>query len=289
MDQKAVINEEAGSSRGDTVPTTQRVTESKREISDVEDAVIRTRAVAARVERFEKGETLEEAHAAKQRQPRGVSQQKSIRQESDCRKQSGKDKSIKALEAKHANEMLEKEREIEAMRLELERMRKEEIVATNDRCDRSSRAAAWLQGDTSCTESENSVKQYRVPNDSESDSEPEEMPLTRRQIFSRKCLQRSLPSFSGVPEESPLFISSFKDTNKACGFSNLENLQRLRDSLRGDALEAVKGRLVLAASVPDIIEELRNLFGRPRRILKSLLCKVRTVNAPDARTAWNRL
>ncbi|XP_065089673.1 uncharacterized protein LOC135710890 [Ochlerotatus camptorhynchus] len=79
-----------------------------------------------------------------------------------------------------------------------------------------------------------------------------------------------------------MFISSFEYTTEACGFSNLENLKRLQDCLQGDALEAVRSRLVLPNSVPNVICDLRNLFGRPEKLLKSLLTKVRNAPAPRA-------
>ncbi|XP_065081592.1 uncharacterized protein LOC135704092 [Ochlerotatus camptorhynchus] len=105
--------------------------------------------------------------------------------------------------------------------------------------------------------------------------------ISRDQLAARKAISH-LPKFRGEPEVWPLFISSFEYTTEACGFSNLENLKRLQDCLQGDALEAVRSRLVLPNSVPNVICDLRNLFGRPEKLLKSLLTKVRNAPAPRA-------
>ncbi|XP_062704617.1 uncharacterized protein LOC134286930 [Aedes albopictus] len=106
--------------------------------------------------------------------------------------------------------------------------------------------------------------------------------ISREQLAARKAVSQHLPKFRGEAEVWPLFISSFEYTTAACGFSNLENLKRLQDCLQGDALEAVRSRLVLPDSVPDVIADLRNLFGKPEKLLKTLLTKVRNASAPRA-------
>lgn len=50
--------------------------------------------------------------------------------------------------------------------------------------------------------------------------------LSREQIATRKVVSRTLPKFNGDPEAWPLFISSFEHTTRACGYSNIENLDR---------------------------------------------------------------
>lgn len=106
--------------------------------------------------------------------------------------------------------------------------------------------------------------------------------ITREQMAARKVVSQALPKFRGEPEVWPLFISSFEHTTAACGFSNLENLTRLMDSLEGDALENVRSRLVYPDAVPDIIQDLRDMFGRPEKLMKTLLMKVRNAPAPRA-------
>ncbi|XP_055543223.1 uncharacterized protein LOC129728792 [Wyeomyia smithii] len=106
--------------------------------------------------------------------------------------------------------------------------------------------------------------------------------LSAEHIAARQAISKHLPVFKGEPEVWPIFISSFEFTTEACGFSNLDNLKRLQDSLQGNALEAVSSRLVLPSSVPDVIEDLRRLFGKPEKLLKTLLTKVRNSPAPRA-------
>ncbi|XP_053691432.1 uncharacterized protein LOC128739955 [Sabethes cyaneus] len=104
--------------------------------------------------------------------------------------------------------------------------------------------------------------------------------LTREQIATRKVISKTLPKFNRDPETWPLFISSFEHTTKACGYSNIENLDRLLNSLEGEAFNAVRSMLVLPESVPEVIQDLRRLFGQPEKLLRTLLNKVRRVSPP---------
>ncbi|XP_058449188.1 uncharacterized protein LOC131429158 [Malaya genurostris] len=61
---------------------------------------------------------------------------------------------------------------------------------------------------------------------------------TKAQLSARQFLSKKLPVFSGKLEEWPMFISSYETSTKACGFSDLENLARLQECLKGEALEA---------------------------------------------------
>ncbi|XP_065085343.1 uncharacterized protein LOC135707451 [Ochlerotatus camptorhynchus] len=62
---------------------------------------------------------------------------------------------------------------------------------------------------------------------------------TKAQRAARQVLSKRLPMFSGRIEEWPLFYSSFINSTEACGFSHVENLVRLRECLKGQALEIV--------------------------------------------------
>uniref|UniRef100_A0A182WAB1 Integrase zinc-binding domain-containing protein n=1 Tax=Anopheles minimus TaxID=112268 RepID=A0A182WAB1_9DIPT len=88
--------------------------------------------------------------------------------------------------------------------------------------------------------------------------------ITKEQLATRKAISTNLPKFAGEAEIWPLFISSYTHTTEACGFTNLENLKRLQDCLHGEALEAVRGRLLLPQSVPNVIEDLKSLYGSPK-------------------------
>ncbi|XP_062713378.1 uncharacterized protein LOC134290293 [Aedes albopictus] len=142
----------------------------------------------------------------------------------------------------------------------------------------------------------NAVREKVVDTDATSESESEsksdgdtsdasakmELVPTKAQLSARQFLARRLPTFTGNPEEWSIFISSYETTTKACGFSNLENLVRLQECLKGAALDAVGSRLLLPQFVPKVIQELREQFGQPEQILETLLVKVRSADGPKA-------
>lgn len=105
---------------------------------------------------------------------------------------------------------------------------------------------------------------------------------TTFQIAARQVMARDLPIFAGNPEDWPIFLSFFQNSTETCGYSDAENLARLQRCLRGPALEVVKSRLLLPASVPHVIEVLRKLYGKPEALIHSLLLKVRHVQPPSA-------
>ncbi|XP_055622958.1 uncharacterized protein LOC129766451 [Toxorhynchites rutilus septentrionalis] len=88
--------------------------------------------------------------------------------------------------------------------------------------------------------------------------------LNQFQVASRQSMGRDLPTFTGNPEEWPVFIASFEQSTLACGFSNAENLIRLQRCLKGHALEST----------------LRTLYGRPELLIRVLLEKVQQSPAP---------
>lgn len=104
--------------------------------------------------------------------------------------------------------------------------------------------------------------------------------LSPSQLAARQVIENELPLFAGDPLEWQMFYSAFQTTSEACGFSDVENLSRLRKCLRGLALECVSSRLLLPACVPRIIETLQNFFGRPEFILEALVKKVRKAPGP---------
>ncbi|XP_055523244.1 uncharacterized protein LOC129717391 [Wyeomyia smithii] len=108
--------------------------------------------------------------------------------------------------------------------------------------------------------------------------EPNE--LSRSQLAARHAVTKELPTFSGNPEEWPLFISTYESTTKMCGFSDEENLLRLQRSLKRRALETVRSRLLYPAGLEGVIKTLRTLYGRPEVIVHSLVCKIREMSAP---------
>ncbi|KAI8116326.1 hypothetical protein CVS40_11603 [Lucilia cuprina] len=72
-----------------------------------------------------------------------------------------------------------------------------------------------------------------------------EISPTPSQLAARLSITRELPTFSGDPEEWPIFINSFQNSTAVAGFSNVENLIRLQGSLKGKARELIKSKLLL--------------------------------------------
>ncbi|XP_062710230.1 uncharacterized protein LOC109425711 [Aedes albopictus] len=105
---------------------------------------------------------------------------------------------------------------------------------------------------------------------------------SNEQLAARQVMPRELSNFSGDPQDWPLFYSSFCNSTEACGFSDSENLARLQRCLKGNALEAVKSRLLMPQSVPFVIDILRRLYGRPEVLIHSLLQKLRAVPSPKS-------
>ncbi|XP_053690825.1 uncharacterized protein LOC128739367 [Sabethes cyaneus] len=102
------------------------------------------------------------------------------------------------------------------------------------------------------------------------------------QLAARQVMPRDLPMFSGNPADWPIFISSFMNTTLACGYNCAENLARLQRCLKGPAYQSVESRLLLPDSVPQVIDTLRLLYGRPELLVSALLDKVRSVPVPKA-------
>ncbi|XP_055589749.1 uncharacterized protein LOC129741947 [Uranotaenia lowii] len=102
------------------------------------------------------------------------------------------------------------------------------------------------------------------------------------QVLARQVWPRKLPVFAGEPEEWPIFFHSYETSNAACGFSDVENLVRLRESLRGAAREAVRTKLTFPDSVPKIMETLKRFYGRPEILVRNMLAKVRKLESPKS-------
>jgi len=103
--------------------------------------------------------------------------------------------------------------------------------------------------------------------------------LTAEQIAARHVIPK-LPHFFGDPKYWQGFISAFEYSTKACGFSNVENLGRLQDCIRGDAKLAVGSRLLHPDSVPPVINTLKLLYGRPELIIESMIEEIKKESSP---------
>ncbi|XP_055605028.1 uncharacterized protein LOC129753255 [Uranotaenia lowii] len=103
---------------------------------------------------------------------------------------------------------------------------------------------------------------------------------SQSQLAARQLMARDLPIFDGNPSDWPIFVSTFTNTTLACGYSPVENLNRLQRSLKGAALAAVRSKLMLPDAVPLIMKTLRAFYGRPESLINSLLEKIRVLPAP---------
>ncbi|KAL7726341.1 hypothetical protein ACLKA6_001558 [Drosophila palustris] len=99
--------------------------------------------------------------------------------------------------------------------------------------------------------------------------------LTSTQISARQVISRDLRIFTGKPDEWLIFISNYEQSTERCGFSNAENLIRLQKCLRGQALESVRGKLMVPETVPYAIGTLRMLYGRSEIVHAALQRKLR--------------
>lgn len=101
--------------------------------------------------------------------------------------------------------------------------------------------------------------------------------LRSDQVHARQTVPKDLPTFSGCPEEWPLFSSTYDWSTEVCGLTDAENLIRLQRSVRGEALEAVKRILIHPSCVPHAISTLILLYGQPDKILFSLKNEIKTL------------
>ncbi|XP_062540921.1 uncharacterized protein LOC134208963 [Armigeres subalbatus] len=105
--------------------------------------------------------------------------------------------------------------------------------------------------------------------------------LNRSQLAARQAVSKELPEFSGNPEDWPLFFSMYSSSTQMCGFSNEENMLRLRKCLKGKALEAVKCRLLHPSNVFGVLSTLKMLYGRPEAIVQAAIRKIRSLPSPE--------
>ena len=93
-------------------------------------------------------------------------------------------------------------------------------------------------------------------------------------LMARQSQGNNLPTFSGSPEEWPVFKSLYDSSTISCGFKNTENLARLQRCLKGEAKNMVQSLLSVPDNVPAIIRTLEMRYGRPDIIIRALVAKV---------------
>lgn len=99
--------------------------------------------------------------------------------------------------------------------------------------------------------------------------------LSAKQIASRQALPKELPHFYGHPQDWPQFIKTYDSTTALCGYTDCENLERLKRCLKDKAKTLVESLLFMPDCVNEIIETLRDKFGRPELIAKATLDQIR--------------
>lgn len=88
--------------------------------------------------------------------------------------------------------------------------------------------------------------------------------------MSRRYLTK-LPEFDGESVKKwPYFESVFESTTLQGRFSETDNINRLREALKGKAERVVKSHLMFPISATEIMNELREAFGKPDQILREL-------------------
>ncbi|XP_054087075.1 uncharacterized protein LOC128921986 [Zeugodacus cucurbitae] len=105
--------------------------------------------------------------------------------------------------------------------------------------------------------------------------------LTRDQVASRNSLAKELPKYDGKPSEWPLFYAAYNQSTDVCGFSDEENLLRLRQALEGPARKAVKNLLLHSSCVNQIMATLQMRFGRPELIISVLQRQIYELPPPS--------
>ncbi|XP_062553818.1 uncharacterized protein LOC134219136 [Armigeres subalbatus] len=108
--------------------------------------------------------------------------------------------------------------------------------------------------------------------------------LSKHELAARQVVPRELPKFSGNPEEWPMVLSTYEDTTAMCGYTEAENMIRLRSCLKGDAFNAVRSFLMRPETVGRAISALKLRFGRPETIIEYLKEKIISMPTikPDA-------
>lgn len=91
-----------------------------------------------------------------------------------------------------------------------------------------------------------------------------------KQLLSRMSIPKDLPEFSGDPLEWLQFKQAYEESTQICGFSEKENVWRLRKCLRGPAKEAVSALLICATAPDQLMATLELRFGNPEYILHKI-------------------
>ena len=88
-----------------------------------------------------------------------------------------------------------------------------------------------------------------------------------------------LPEFNGAAEEWPMFHAAFQETTAAYGYTELQNMTRLRKALKGVAADTVRSLMIHPNNVKEVISELEFRFGRSDILVTDQIEKVRNMTS----------
>jgi Protein of unknown function (DUF1759) len=111
-----------------------------------------------------------------------------------------------------------------------------------------------------------------------------------QRFMARQAIGTQLASFDGNPKDWLSFSSEFRRTTEQCGYTDSENVSRLRKCLKGKAFDAVRMVIQNSANVEAANEILEVNFGRPESTIRSLIeesRKIPTVNGWDYFVAFS--
>ncbi|CAK1597101.1 unnamed protein product [Parnassius mnemosyne] len=91
---------------------------------------------------------------------------------------------------------------------------------------------------------------------------------------------QDLPIFNGSAAEWLAFKAAMKESTRLYGFTDTENMARLRNCLRGEAREVVSALLFTAKDPADIMRTLEQCFGRPEVIIDRALEELKRLPRP---------
>jgi hypothetical protein len=96
-------------------------------------------------------------------------------------------------------------------------------------------------------------------------------------LMRRQVIKHDLPAFDGKYDEWPIFFSQYQMTTKACKLTDVENIQRLQKSLRGEARAAVKSMLVSPNNLDRVMKILQKRYGKSKYILDTIFQQVESL------------
>ena len=108
-------------------------------------------------------------------------------------------------------------------------------------------------------------------------------------LFNRLTSTKSLSSFSGDPLDWFRFKQEFEQSTIRGEYTDNENVKRLNDCLRGDAIKAVRTLFAGRNTAQDIMESLEIRFGSPHIISSQIISEIRELPRRPSKNYFCRL